>query len=313
MHRIVAVFVGTLVALALGAPAHATLNGCAAAKKLCVAKKVAALLKCHSKNEKPPTGLTAAKFAACIQKAQDKFDGGPNPAKGCFAKLEAKFGPGGCITTGDTTALETMADDWVDAVVCALDPAGGTCPAMPTPTPTATPPGCSAIGQSCATASQCCSLSCSGGTCVAPSCSDGMQNGLETGVDCGGPCSPCPIGGGCSTTNDCAANGQCLGGQCVCSAGYSDCNANPYDGCEVNVASDPNNCGGCNLQCSFQNASATCSASQCQIGSCSPGYANCNNVTADGCEVGTQFDGNNCGSCGNVCPMPTTCVASICQ
>src|SRR5437868_12376403 len=52
---------GALVIVTFATPAHATLNACAAAKKKCVRKKAAALLKCHSKNEKPP-GLTPAKF-----------------------------------------------------------------------------------------------------------------------------------------------------------------------------------------------------------------------------------------------------------
>ena len=34
---------------------------------------------------------------------------------------------------------------------------------------------------------------CQGGVCQAPSCSDGVQNGLETGTDCGGPCPACPV------------------------------------------------------------------------------------------------------------------------
>lgn len=311
MTRATFVVAGALAVLALARPADATLNACAAAKKLCVAKKAAALLKCHSKNEKPPTGLLPAKFLACLQKAKDKFDGGANPAKGCFAKLEAKFGPGGCLTTGDTAALETMTDDWVDAVVCAIDPAGGTCPATPTPTPTSTP-ACLANGQSCATASQCCSLACTMGTCV-PSCSNGFQDGNETGVDCGGSCAPCPLGGGCAVNNDCVVNAQCLAGQCVCGTGYSDCNGNPNDGCEANVVADPNNCGGCNLQCSLPNATEACNMAMCVIDFCDVGYANCNNVTADGCEVNTQVDDNNCGFCGNLCGMPTSCVNGSCQ
>jgi hypothetical protein len=81
-----------LAILAFATPAHATLNACAAAKKLCVAKKAAALLKCHAKNEKPPLGTTPAKFAACLQKAKDKFDGGANPAKliGAFSGVFAR-------------------------------------------------------------------------------------------------------------------------------------------------------------------------------------------------------------------------------
>lgn len=40
-------------------------------------------------------------------------------------------------------------------------------------------------------------VDCGGSTCPAcPTCSDGIQNGDETGVDCGGSCPPC--GGGCT-------------------------------------------------------------------------------------------------------------------
>jgi len=54
---------------------------------------------------------------------------------------------------------------------------------------------------------------CQGGSCVAaviqpppgpPTCSDGIKNGSETGVDCGGPtCPRCPNGQGCVSRDDC--------------------------------------------------------------------------------------------------------------
>jgi hypothetical protein len=50
--------------------------------------------------------------------------------------------------------------------------------------------------------------------CYVPStCSDGAQNGLETGLDCGGPCGPCSDGGGCTVDADCQS-GVCAGGLC---------------------------------------------------------------------------------------------------
>ena len=104
------------------------LSACAAGKKLCVAKKVAALLKCYSKNEKPPKGLARAKLDACLQKANDKFDGGSKPAKGCFAKLEAKFGAE-CLTSGDSAAIEAQADTFVYLMVHALVAPSTTLPA----------------------------------------------------------------------------------------------------------------------------------------------------------------------------------------
>ena len=46
-----------------------------------------------------------------------------------------------------------------------------------------------------------CSADC--GVCASPTCSDGIKNGTETGVDCGGSCTACPvpINGACSSAN----------------------------------------------------------------------------------------------------------------
>ncbi len=88
---------------------------CTAGKKKCVAKKLLGLLKCH--------GAAAKKGVldpTCLAKVRAKFDGGADPAKACFAKLEAK---GGCLTEHDTAALETRVDESVAGLVAALDPA----------------------------------------------------------------------------------------------------------------------------------------------------------------------------------------------
>src|SRR5688572_23304953 len=46
-------------------------------------------------------------------------------------------------------------------------------------------------------------------------CSDGVQNGDETDVDCGGPdCSPCADGGACLVDGDCES-GTCDNGTCA--------------------------------------------------------------------------------------------------
>lgn len=48
------------------------------------------------------------------------------------------------------------------------------------------------------------------------SCADGVQNGTETGVDCGGgACMPCPIGAGCLVAADCIAPSVCQNGVCT--------------------------------------------------------------------------------------------------
>ena len=70
---------------------------------------------------------------------------------------------------------------------------GGDCPGCPT-------------GDMCAIGADCLSASCVGETCAAPACDDGLQNGDETAIDCGGgTCPGCPVGTGCTAGSDCAS------------------------------------------------------------------------------------------------------------
>jgi hypothetical protein len=49
---------------------------------------------------------------------------------------------------------------------------------------------------------------------LAPGCQDGVQNGSETDVDCGGPsCRPCAEGETCTVDDDCQS-GTCTSGAC---------------------------------------------------------------------------------------------------
>jgi hypothetical protein len=82
---------------------------CNAGKKKCVAKTLKSILQCHQKAQTPgkPTDPDAG---GCLTKARAKFDGGPDPAKGCVAKLENKSGNDCLPPTGNTVALETLVD-----------------------------------------------------------------------------------------------------------------------------------------------------------------------------------------------------------
>src|SRR5262249_59770398 len=59
----------------------------------------------------------------CLDKATAKFDGGAEPTKGCFEKLEDK---GSCPTHDDTVEHEMAAVQFVSDVVTALTAAGPT-------------------------------------------------------------------------------------------------------------------------------------------------------------------------------------------
>ena len=55
-------------------------------------------------------------------------------------------------------------------------------------------------GKACAAGKDCQSGLCTAGKCTTASCTDHAKNGMETGVDCGGPsCGACPDGQGCTT------------------------------------------------------------------------------------------------------------------
>ena len=113
-------------------------NKCVAGKLKCATNKNGALLGCQSK----AFGKAITVDPACVAKAKSKFDGGADPAKGCFEKLEIKGEKAGakpevvCPTTNDTAAIEATIDAFVADIACQLEPAG--C-ATPTPTPTPTP------------------------------------------------------------------------------------------------------------------------------------------------------------------------------
>jgi hypothetical protein len=53
-----------------------------------------------------------------------------------------------------------------------------------------------------------------------PTCSDGVKNGTESDVDCGGSCAPCADGKHCGAAAECTT-GQCTGGTC--------CSTHTYD------------------------------------------------------------------------------------
>ncbi len=130
LEGVVDAFVDAIVRVVDPAYPAIVVNKCSAGKKKCISTKAVGLLKCHEKAE---TKGISPNDKDCITKAQAKFDGGADPTKGCFAKLEKK---GGCPTTGDTGAVETRVDAFVTDVVARLDPGATTTTTSPGTTTT---------------------------------------------------------------------------------------------------------------------------------------------------------------------------------
>jgi hypothetical protein len=153
-------------------------------------------------------------------------------------------------------------------------------------------------------------------------CRNGAADGCETDgstdlKNCGSCGHKCPLP---PHGDAVCSNGQC--GVTNCESFYKDCNSNAADGCEIDSARDPNNCGSCGNKCaSGANGVAACVAGKCVL-TCNAPYLDCNGDPSDGCETNGANDLQNCGSCKNVCPTPTngnaacaagTCIVSSCN
>jgi hypothetical protein len=115
------------------------------------------------------------------------------------------------------------------------------------------------------------------------------------------------------------ATAWCDNGACAlaCASNHADCNGVVSDGCEVGLADDPTNCGACGHRCGGSDArgEATCTGGVCGL-VCDVGFADCNWVEDDGCEVSLSSDVKNCGACANACSSAggtASCDDGICR
>jgi hypothetical protein len=137
--------------------------------------------------------------------------------------------------------------------------------------------------------------------------SDGCEaNTRSDAANCG------MCGNACNAAN---ATSTCSNGTCglgTCNAGFGNCNGAAADGCEVNIATSPTNCGMCGRTCMLANATAGCAMGNCTVASCAMGYGNCDNNAANGCEARIATDSQNCGACGTVCGAGLSCSNGMC-
>jgi formylglycine-generating enzyme required for sulfatase activity len=178
------------------------------------------------------------------------------------------------------------------ATACSSDPVEGT----PTVAPaTATSPPPTATATTSATMQ------------VVPppvTCTDGIKNGMESDVDCGGACSPCATMKLCVTGADCQDK-VCEAGRCAAATGLD----KTKNGNETDI-----DCGGDTKPCLSGLAckvAADCQSKLCTADKCEP-------TISDGQRNGSETDvdcgGPNAPSCrpGRRCAVETDCESKAC-
>lgn len=121
-------------------------------------------------------------------------------------------------------------------------------------------------------------------------------------------CAPCAIP---NATGVCSPDGVCE--VAVCDPNFADCTPGDSDnGCLVDLAHDPLNCGECGSACELDNAKPLCANRRCAIGVCDEGWGDCDDTDANGCEADLTTDVAHCGACDEPCDDSEQCVDGIC-
>jgi hypothetical protein len=252
-----------------------------------------------------PNGVPACVAGACAVGACNAgfADCDGNPANGCETSLTTAADCGAC---GVPCALANAASSCASGA-CALTACNAgyfDCDGNPSN-------GCEPLpcgnGQRCGTGADCASGVCVGGTCSAPTCTDGVENGTETGVDCGGgSCPRCAPGQGCATAADCTS-GVCAGGVCQAPT----CTDGVENGAETGA-----DCGGPSCpRCAAGGGCAT--GADCQSGVCAGGVCQapaCTDGVENGAETGVDCGGPSCPKCaaGGGCATGADCQSGTC-
>ncbi len=140
-------------------------------------------------------------------------------------------------------------------------------------------------GRECASDADCQSGVCeqSTGVCLEPRCDDGVQNGAETDIDCGGPCLPCDHGEACDQPSDCLSE-VCMDNIChppVCGDGVLNIDAG--EACDDGNDDNSDDC-----------------LTNCQVATCGDGFVH---TGVEQCDDGDTDDTN---ACSNSCTLNCT-------
>lgn len=159
----------------------------------------------------------------------------------------------------------------------------------------------------CASASNDCDeADCGPLFCQVPTCTDLVQNGTETGLDCGSKCDPCGNGMGCLVDGDCVS-GHCTEGVCVA--------PRCTDGMQNGTESDKD-CGG--MECArcgpgkVCREGSDCASRVCEVGSCAKD--GCDDTVKNRDESDVDCGGKTCDGCAELfhCVGGTDCASGMC-
>lgn len=158
-------------------------------------------------------------------------------------------------------------------------------------------------------AASACGLSCEVGWA---DCDADATNGCEADLGAVTSCGACDIM--CATRP--ASTVACGGAGCsyICDIGRDDCDGDPVNGCESDLASVAS-CGSCGSACATPaGATATCDGTACGF-TCLSGRDDCDGLPGNGCEADLTSVAS-CGACGLACASPpgatATCGAGGC-
>ncbi len=172
-----------------------------------------------------------------------------------------------------------------------------------------------ALTRSCGGDLDCREGTCIEGTCQAAGCTDRVQNGSETDIDCGGgACKACPDGLACTADGDCQS-GVCSGLGCAAPS----CGDRHQNGAETDV-----DCGGpeCSACVATQHCltPSDCVGEACMNGTCAltcgAGFDNCDGDLGNACETNLRTDPAHCGSCTKECDLSNaqaSCASGVCR
>lgn len=162
------------------------------------------------------------------------------------------------------------------------------------------------IDPECSDADDCESGICTSGACALAACDDGVENGAETSLDCGGPeCDPCEVDAECVEGSDCQS-GMCVAMICVLAESCTDGEEN---GNETDV-----DCGG---DCEPCDEGESCEIDDdCDSGSCDGTCLapECDDETRNGEETDVDCGGSECGPCADTlaCAEDIDCESGAC-